>query len=70
MQKTLTIEGMSCGHCTKAVEESLRSLEQVTDARADVNSKTAEVEGYELKDDELKKAVSDAGYEVVDIKTV
>ncbi|MGO1372287.1 MAG: heavy-metal-associated domain-containing protein [Senegalia sp. (in: firmicutes)] len=70
MEKTLTVEGMSCGHCTKAVEEGLRELKQVTNARADLNSKTVEVEGYELKDEDLKKAVAEAGYEVIDIKTV
>ncbi|MBS4537052.1 heavy-metal-associated domain-containing protein [Clostridium sp. D2Q-11] len=70
MQKTLTIEGMSCGHCTNAVEKSLMNLEEVTKVRADLASKTAEVEGYELKDENLTKAVEEAGYEVVDIKTV
>ncbi|WP_130805554.1 heavy-metal-associated domain-containing protein [Senegalia massiliensis] len=70
MQKTLTVKGMSCGHCQKAVEESLKSLEQVTNARVDLASKTAEVEGYKLNDDDLKKAVTDAGYEVIDIKTI
>lgn len=70
MQKTLTIEGMSCTHCTNAVEKSLMDLDGVTKVAADLVSKTAEVEGNDLNDDNLRKAVEEAGYTVVDIKTI
>lgn len=68
MKKTLVIEGMSCGHCASHVERALNSIDGV---RATVNlaAKTAEVESARPVDDEqLKKAVQDAGYEVVAIR--
>lgn len=68
MKKTLVIEGMSCGHCAGHVERALNSIDGV---RATVNlaAKTAEVESAAPVDDEqLKKAVQDAGYEVVAIR--
>lgn len=70
MKKTLTVEGMSCGHCTNAVEKSLMELNEVNTAKADLASKTVEVEGNSLNEDGLRKAVKEAGYEVVDIKTI
>ncbi|WP_207750653.1 heavy-metal-associated domain-containing protein [Anaeromonas gelatinilytica] len=70
MKKILTVEGMSCGHCTNTVEKSLMDLSEVNSAKADLSSKTVEVEGHNLNDDALRKAVEEAGYEVVDIKVI
>lgn len=68
MKKTLVIEGMSCGHCAAHVEKALNSIEGVR-AKVDLNAKTASVElSQEVKDDTLKAAVADAGYEVVGIQ--
>ena len=64
-QKTLKIEGMSCGHCSTRVEKALNTLNGV-DAKVDLNSKTASITLSENVSDEiLEKAVTDAGYEVV-----
>lgn len=68
MTKTMTVEGMSCGHCSARVEKALNALEGVT-AKVDLEAKTASVElTSEVSDDTLKKAVEDAGYEVTEIK--
>ena len=68
MKKLLTIEGMSCGHCSARVEKALNALEGVN-ARVDLKAKTATVEmNAEIGDDVLKAAVEDAGYEVVSVK--
>ena len=45
---TLTIEGMSCGHCLKAVKAALQSVEditvkEVTLGRAQIDSPSARV---------------------------
>jgi len=66
MKKEIIIEGMSCLHCSKRVEDALNKLEG-TKAKVDLKKKTAYVE-TEQTDDILTKAVSDAGYEVRKIK--
>ena len=67
MQKTLVIEGMSCGHCAAHVARALNALPGVQ-ARVDLASKTATVQSAEpVADDVLKQAVQNAGYEVVAI---
>lgn len=66
MNKTLKVEGMSCGHCKAAVERALKAVDGVENAMVDLSKKTAEVTlSKEVGDDALKKAVEDAGYEVV-----
>lgn len=69
MSKTMTIEGMSCGHCTSAVDKALRQVSGVSDVVMDLAGKTAVVTmAQEVGDDTLTKAVTDAGYEVINIK--
>ncbi len=66
MNKVLKVEGMSCGHCKAAVEKALKAVDGVENAVVDLANKTAEVTlNKEVKDETLKKAVEDAGYEVV-----
>lgn len=67
MKKTMIIEGMSCSHCSGRVEKALNQLEGVT-AQVNLETKTASIElTQEISDEQLKKAVEDAGYEVVSI---
>lgn len=67
MKKNIQIEGMSCGHCSAHVEKALNGIEGVS-ATVDLEAKTAYVEiTGDVSDDVLKKAVEDAGYEVVGI---
>lgn len=58
---TLSVEGMSCGHCEQTVEEALRGINGVTDASADTEVGQANVEG-DADVAELIQAVEDAGY--------
>ena len=62
MSTTLTVEGMTCGHCEQSVEEALESVDGVRDASADRDSERATVEG-DADVDALVAAVEDAGYE-------
>lgn len=67
MTKTMTIEGMSCGHCSARVEKALNAIDGVT-AIVNLETKTAAIQlASEVPDDTLRKAVEDAGYEVVSI---
>lgn len=68
MKKILVIEGMACSHCSRAVERALNAIPGVQ-AQVDLSAKTAEVQSASvIEDDVLKKAVQDAGYEVVAIR--
>ena len=68
MKKTVKIEGMMCMHCAKAVEKALGGVEGVTGVTVSLEEKQAVVEGTDtMKEDALKAAVVDAGYEVTEI---
>jgi hypothetical protein len=61
---TLTVEGMSCGHCSARVEKALNAIEGVS-AKVDLESKSASVTYPDIVTvDALKAAVTDAGYSV------
>ena len=66
MKKVMTIEGMSCEHCSGRVTKALNALPGVT-ATVDLKAGKAQVEG-DVSDELLKKAVEDAGYTVTDIR--
>jgi copper chaperone len=64
--KTLSVEGMSCGHCKAAVEGELNKLSGVEAASANVEKGTVEVTYDEAKvtTKDLKGAIEEAGYTV------
>lgn len=64
MKKTIQIEGMACGHCTARVEQALRQVSGVRDVIMSLEQKQAEVtiEDF-VTEEQLQKAVTDAGYE-------
>ena len=67
MTKTMTIEGMMCTHCSGRVESALNAIDGVS-AKVDLEKKTAAVTlSADVSDEVLRKAVTDAGYEVVSI---
>ena len=68
MQKTIRIEGMSCGHCSARVEKALRAIAGVRDVKMDLEAKTAAVEAEDsVGEAALAQAVRDSGYTVVGI---
>ena len=69
MTKTLTIEGMMCGHCEARVKKVLEALPQVSEALVSHTAGTAVVTLTESVSDEfLKKAVEDQDYKVLEIR--
>lgn len=69
MKKTLCIEGMMCQNCVKHVTRALESVPGVTSVQVSLEDKTAVIEASDSVNEEaLKSAVSDAGYEVMEIK--
>lgn len=68
MQKeSLTVEGMSCGHCIKAIEGSVAKLDGVKSVQVSLEDKKVEVEfdGSQVKLDDIKETIDDQGYDVV-----
>ena len=65
MEKTMEIKGMMCGHCKAHVETACKGVPGVTDAVVDLDAKNVTVTG-DADVAALKKAITDAGYEVVE----
>jgi hypothetical protein len=63
---TLNVEGMSCGHCVANVKKSLEALDGVEEATPDLDTGKVLIDGDNLDNELLKKAVTDAGYVVKD----
>ena len=69
MKKTMIIEGMMCAHCTGRVQKALEEIGGVESVVMSLEEKSAEVMlTEEVSDDVLKAAVTEAGYEVVEIR--
>jgi len=64
----INVEGMSCGHCKKAVETALAALAGVSSVEVDLQKKTASVSYDEAAcgKDAMKAAIEEAGYTVTD----
>lgn len=62
--KTLSIEGMNCGHCKASVEKALNALPGVR-AEVDLEKKEARVvSDGQVSGEQMAKAVTDAGFDV------
>ena len=69
MEKTITIEGMMCGHCEATVKKALEALEGVSSADVSHDTGTAVVTlEKDIADDVLWKAVEDKDFKVTGIK--
>ena len=69
MTKTIKINGMMCSHCTGRVGEVLNAIDGVSaEVSLDNGGQAVVTLAKDMSDDVLKKAVVDAGYEVVGIE--
>ena len=65
METVIKVEGMMCPHCQARVESVCKAVEGATNAVVDLQKKQVTVTGN-ANLDELKKAITDAGYQVID----
>ena len=65
MNKTVAIEGMMCKNCEAHALKALQALG--ADVRVSLEDKKAYLTNTTLSDDDIKKAISDAGYTVTEI---
>jgi copper chaperone len=62
---TITVDGMTCGHCVNAVQSEVGKLDGVTDVSVDLASGQVTIVADPAPDaDVLREAVEEAGYEV------
>ena len=66
---TVSVSGMTCGHCVSSVSEELESLDGVEAVDVDLNaggvSTVTITSSQELSPSEIGEAVAEAGYLVV-----
>ncbi|MBN6885735.1 copper chaperone [Cytobacillus horneckiae] len=63
---TLNVQGMSCGHCVKAVEGSVGEMKGVKTVAVDLQNGKVKVDfdSASVSLDEIKETIDDQGYEV------
>lgn len=63
----LSVEGMSCSHCERAIKNALSELNGVSDIEVDLSEKTVTVKYDEdlITEINLKEVIEDVGYDVV-----
>ena len=67
--KEVSVEGMQCNHCKMTVEKALGALEGVEKVEVSLENKNAVIESTkEVDNQKIKDAITEAGFEVKDIK--
>lgn len=63
----LKVKGMSCGHCVKAVEESVGKMTGVNAVSVDLQAATVAVdfESSQTSVQQISETIEDQGYDVV-----
>lgn len=65
MEKIIYIDGMSCAHCSRRVENALNELDGVT-ATVNLEEKCATLTlTKEVSEDAIREAIEDAGFTLV-----
>ena len=69
MKKIVGIEGMSCSHCAKKVEDAFYGLPETEDIKINLEDKNAKIEFSSNVDDKIiSDLIKSAGYTVTSIK--
>ncbi len=63
MNHTYTVQGMTCGHCEKAVTRAITQLDPQAQVTIDRNQNRVDVESAQARE-ALAKAIADEGYAV------
>jgi copper chaperone len=64
-ESTYTVTGMTCGHCASSVTEEIGEITGVQKVQVDLSTGNVTVTSdRELSHDEIRSAVTDAGYQL------
>ena len=61
---TLSVPGMTCGHCEASIKQEVGALDGVVDVSVDLDSKDVVVVGRQLDRDAIVAAIDEAGFDV------
>lgn len=67
----MTVNGLVCAFCAQGIEKKLRKIPGTADVYVSLEQKVVAValkDGQDIPDAALRKALTDAGYSVVDIR--
>ena len=64
MKREYKIEGMSCNHCVMAVQKNLSKIKLIN-FEVTIGSAKVEFNDKEIVEEEIIKAIEEAGYQVV-----
>ena len=62
---TYTVAGMTCSHCVASVSEEVAEVSGVDAVEVDLPTGRLTVSGGGVRDEDVRAAVAEAGYEVV-----
>ena len=62
-QQTFQVQGMTCGHCERAVTQAIKSVDPQAEVRIDRAAGRVEVQSQQPRD-KLAAAIAEEGYEV------
>jgi len=60
--QVFNVQGMSCGHCVRAITQAVQALDPAADVRVDLAAKEVGVSSR-LSAEEVLSAISEEGYE-------
>ena len=66
--ETFQIEGMSCGHCVRAVREALEGVPGVEVEAVEIGHAVVRYDTAEIGRSTLVEAVEEAGYTVAEVE--
>jgi len=61
---TLSVPGMTCGHCEASVKKEVGAVSGVTDVDVDLDTKDVVITGSVLDRDAIVVAIDEAGFDV------
>lgn len=61
-----TVPDMSCGHCTAAIEKSVKAADPAASVTCDLTDRRVKIDSA-LSPDQLAAAIKDAGYDAAPV---
>ncbi|SHE52491.1 heavy-metal-associated domain-containing protein [Caloramator proteoclasticus] len=68
MKKKINIQGMSCMHCVRHVEEALLEIKGISNIEVNLQGKYAVCDVDNVDDKEIIQKIEEFGYSVVSIE--
>lgn len=68
---TVQVKGMVCGFCAQGIEKKFKALPEIGKVNVSLETKLVSLEtkeAHDVTDDQIKKIVTESGYDVVKIE--